>query len=104
MLQELCEHWMQRGISALHPLQLQHTQPCALQPSNHRASPSPWQGGSGLLHLPEQPGVEIPVGEKKMSDNTPGTALPKAAEVLLEKNESFGRRRRFLMRKFVVDE
>lgn len=40
-----------------------------------------------------------------MSDNIPGTALPKAAEVLLEKNERFGRRRRrrFLMRKFVVD-
>lgn len=39
-----------------------------------------WGGGSGLLHLPEQPGVEIPVAEQKMSDNTLGTALPKAAD------------------------
>lgn len=51
--------------------------------------------------------MEIPVVEKKMSDNTLGTALPKAADALLEKNERFGRRRRrrwCLMRKFVVDE
>lgn len=56
------------------------SQRCALQPSNHRASPRPGEGSPGLLHLPEQPGVEIPVMEKRMSDNTPGTALPKAAD------------------------
>lgn len=36
-----------------------------------------WGGGSGLLHLLEQAGVEIPVVEKKMSDNSLVLLCPK---------------------------
>jgi len=40
-----------------------------------------WGGGLGRLCLLGQVGVETPVVQEEMSDNTPGTALPKAADI-----------------------